>query len=513
MSNWAARLHGISVPSLETVLTHPQYFSLTTATETQRLVCRLIEFGTKGVGESSPVDTEVFRAVPSNPPLETFFAAGIRGGKSLFQAACIVHSCLSVPLTTLRPGEVPRASIVSVDKRSAQVTLDHIVGSCKASPVLSRMLKQGPNESWFIERPDGRTVEICVIANRREGAGLVSTWSAGVCFDECARMSSDPDAVINLEDARAAVLGRILPGARIVYTSSPTAPYGLFYERVTKPEPQDLVVQARGDLLNPVFWTPERIAALRERDPDVYLTDYLAQFSSPEAGLFPLASVTASTQSYVSLPPEPGLHYVAAIDPATRGNAFTLVIATRKGNKRIVARAVEWRGSKVKPLSLRDTLREVAIECGVYGITNVLTDQYMSDALFEFGREFGLNIFKEPYDAKQRSINYLAVSQKMSAGCIQIPDDPTLRSDLLRAIKVPMASGGVTIKLPTTADGRHCDYVPSFIAALAGFCRDEDEPVLEETYAQKVGRMLKEEAFKKVREEQRRIQNPWKRFR
>jgi hypothetical protein len=292
-----------------------------------------------------------------------------------------------------------------------------------------------------------------------------------------------------------------------VYTSSPTAPYGLFFDRVSKPFQEDLVVQARGDLLNPAYWTPQRAEKLRIHDPDVYNTDFLAQFSSPEASLFPLPSVLAATRPYESLPPEPGLSYTAAIDPATRGNAFTLIVASRKGDTRFVAVAREWRGTRESPLKMREVLAEVASMVRLYGITHVVSDQYMVTTLNELAQDHGISIYNPPFSAKARSADYLAVSQKLAAGQIEIPDIQNLKTDLLRTQKVPMQGGGITIRLPVTTDGRHADYVPSFVAALSQYCRDEDLEESGLSEAAKLGEALKKARFDQVKNELRDKKN------
>ena len=51
------------------------------------------------------------------------------------------------------------------------------------------------------------------------------------------------------------------------------------------------------------------------------------------------------------MPYNPAQEYVAAMDPATRSNSWTLVIATRVENKRIIVLARQWTGTKIAPLN------------------------------------------------------------------------------------------------------------------------------------------------------------------
>jgi hypothetical protein len=45
-------------------------------------------------------------------------------------------------------------------------------------------------------------------------------------------MAGQEDGVVNLDDARSAVLGRILPGSQLLYIGSPWAPFGPVYSMV-----------------------------------------------------------------------------------------------------------------------------------------------------------------------------------------------------------------------------------------------------------------------------------------
>src|SRR5690606_20536448 len=119
-------------------------------------------------------------------------------------------------------------------------------------------------------------------------------------------------------------------------------------------------------------------------------TDVLALYADPEESLFTSVEVEGATRATEGdVPPVPGGQYAAAMDPATRGNAWTLVIneCTGRGGPggvtpmyRVVLNR-EWVGSKAKPLSPNRVLEEIAALCAPYGVTMVMTDQHALDAL------------------------------------------------------------------------------------------------------------------------------------
>src|SRR5678815_525909 len=127
--------------------------------------------------------------------------SGIRTGKSLLAACAAFHMAVTCDVSSLRPGEIPRVSVVSLKKDLADVIVNHLVGSVKASALLRPFLMGEPTgDGLMIRHPSGTPVEICVVAGSRAGASLVARWSAGCIFDEFPRMTGEDDAVINWDD-------------------------------------------------------------------------------------------------------------------------------------------------------------------------------------------------------------------------------------------------------------------------------------------------------------------------
>ena len=407
---------------------------------------------------------------PVVKPSEFAIVSGIRTAKSLSSAALAIHWSQRADVSRLGPGEIPRISIVSLSKDLADVVFGHIVGRTMASPLLSRLVLETPTaDTLMIRHPSGRPVEIKVVASSKAGSSLVARWSAGVILDEVARWGAD-DAAVSVNDLRDAVLLRILPGAQLVYISSPWAPMGFLYELVKerwgKPSRDCIVVKAPAYDMAPLIWTPEKLE-IAKRDPRIYRTDIEADFADPEENLFTTEMIDMATrESPLVAPPEPGVTYTAAIDPATRGNSFTLVVATGSGRKeKVISLAKQWTGSAVNPLRPAAVLEEIAHILKAYRVTVLDSDQYMGDAMRDLANQVGLVLVPHSWTSTERTKRYLTLRTMFEIGEVQLPPDQTVRQDLQRVVR-RYSSSGISIDLIRTNDGRHADYAPAICMAL-----------------------------------------------
>jgi hypothetical protein len=458
--------------TFEGMLTSPLGFGLTTASPLQRAIARAVDG--RALGELAD-DPRVLRAFggcapPVVKPSEFAIVSGIRTAKSLSSAGLAIHWSQRADLSRLGPGEIPRISIVSVSKDLADVVFGHVVGRTMASPLLSKLVLETPTaDTMMVRHPSGRPVEIKVVASSKAGSSLVARWSAGVILDEVARWGAD-DAAVSVNDLRDAVLLRILPGAQLVYISSPWAPMGFLYdlvkERWGKPDRDCVVVKAPAYDMAPIIWTPDKLE-IAKRDPRIYRTDIEAEFADPEENLFTASMLDSATRAtHIMLPPEPGVQYTAAIDPATRGNSFTLVVATGSGiKKKRVVLGMQWTGSAANPLRPAAVLEEIAHILKAYRVTVLDSDQYMGDALRDLANQVGLVLVPHVWTSTERTKRYLTLRTMFELGEVELPPDTTIRQDLQRVVR-RYNSTGVSIDLLKSNDGRHADYAPAICMAL-----------------------------------------------
>lgn len=470
--------------SLEWLLTDPLAFGLTTASPLQRAICRIADGIPLGALAHEPTVIAAVgdvQELPHERPSEMVVLSGIRTAKSLIAACRAFHMAVSCDTSRLRPGETPRVSVVSLSKDLGKVIMGHLVGSIQRSPLLRTfILPTTVEDGIMLRHPSGTPVEVCVAAGARAGSSLIARWSAGIIFDEFPRMVGGDDGVVNWDDQRNSSIHRMLDGSQMWHIGSPWAPYGPAYDLVTKhhghPSAEVVVVRAPAWHMNPVWWTPERIEERRRVDPEAAVTELDAQFQSPEQAMFSVEALTACTRKTpLVIAPKPGNTYFAAMDPATRGNGWTLVIATRENGKAIIVRAEEWIGSTSSPLKPDEVIPEMAGILAAYGVRTVHSDQVMGDALVALGRQVGLSLVQWTIPRIEQAKKFLAIRTQMDRGLVELPPVPRLRTDLLH-IRKKVTPTGVAVEYPMTSDGRHCDYGPSLMLVLTKAMPEPVEP-------------------------------------
>lgn len=490
---------GAGIPDVETLFTSPDFFGVTTATPLQRAVCRIVDGRPLGDVAAHPLVERALsswtdptaKVDPRKPiarPSQLDYLAATRSGKTRFACACAIRLSLACDLTHLAHGEVPRVPIVSLSLDLADVAFSQLSITCTTQPKLRAMLLEEPTAGRVVLRhPSGRPVEIQVSAGRKAGGSLVSRWMPAVIFDEAPRMVGSSDgAMVNLTDMRTAIQSRLLPGAIVLELGSPWAPFGPVYETVQqyhgRPADGVLVVRAKGWWLNPTWWTEERRASMaksKKLEERIALqTDGEAEFTSPEESMYAHDAIERATRAApLMLPREKGQEYVATMDPATRGNAWTLVVGTRRRNGKLaIAHARQWIGTRAEPLSPRATIRAIAADLKMYGLASVESDQWATDFVREMAADEGITIVEHTWTSETKWEMFKAFGEKLDEYAVELPPLPELTEDLKR-VRRAVTQQRMAVILPKTADGRHCDFAPAVVLALARYLDDAAEDV------------------------------------
>ncbi len=468
--------------SLESLMVSPSGFGVPLS-PTQRAIARVIDG--RPLGElrgntdvrSAFGGSEAVAMLPHRKPTEVVVLAGVRSGKSQFAAGTAICASQNIDISDLKAGETPRVVIVSLTLDNAHATFGHVTGTLLASPVLSSLVIGKPtSDSVYLYNPSGRPVEIKVVCLNAAGGSLVSRWLLGAIFDEAPRCPAD--GVKSLSDARANVVGRLRPGGCIMTIGSPWSPVGpipdLVRENFGRPTGRMVVVRATGPQMNPAWWTPARVESTRQTDPQSYRTDCQAEFCDPEENLLSAAEVDAVSTIASPRAPNPLQSYTAVIDPATRGNGWTLVVLTRTAAGHEVAAWKQWVGSKVNPLSPSAVFREIADLLRPYRVSEVVSDQWAADPLRELADQAGLSMYERPWSESLKLALFDDLRVAISQGQILLPTDRVIRADLL-SVKRRVTQSGVAIDLPKTSDGRHCDYAAALALGMGEFL-DSPQP-------------------------------------
>lgn len=512
-----------NVLTLEALLTSPAAFGLTTATPLQRAICRAAE----GLPTGLPAeDVQRFfgGAEPTERPTIVTLICGIGSGKSVIAGAAAVRCALTADLSVLRPGERSRVPIVAPTIDNANQTFELLIAAIEASPALKGLvvptpkgrrkldMKQddAPANTVTLKREDGRLVSIVVVAARRGGITMRSRRLAGFVIEEEAFFGAEQSGyAVNSKSIKRAGETRLLPGGQGWIISSPMGPEGLLYELFRdyfgKPG-RELVVKAPTLAMNPFTQSHERIEAYRKLHPDEAAMEYDAEFGDPDAQFIPSQHVDGAERAqHGHLPFEEGHWYAAASDPATRGNAWTLAVATRalrEGRvKHVVVFTKQWIGSKKAPLSPDLVLKEQAEILRGYGVKSCATDQHSADANRDIARRYGLNLYDVTATSASNLEMYESLRTKLADNDVELPRDPVVRGDLLAIRKKIGAS--ISIVLPRTPDGRHADFAPAIARVVGMHVRSPPMPKPPKTAAD-VQREMFEEAKKRVRARRRK---------
>lgn len=464
----------LSKLTLEDVLCGSGYADIP-ASPLQRAICRVAQGRPL---EELACDPDVIAAfggatalesLPSQRPAVLEIVAGVRAGKSMIAACAAVCAALTSDQRHLKLHEVARFPTLAPTVDAADATLTHQRGIIEHSPLLSRYLDDEPtSDTITLRRPDGRRVELVVVAAKRGGLSVRNRWLCGFVLEELAQFGAEETgAVVNAEEILRAAETRLLPGCTGWLISSPYGPQGLLHElwkRYFGRPGRTVVVHASTRQLNPSF-PQAQIDAVRADNPDVASREHDAGWLDADSAFLPATIVDPAIRKELW---RTGTATAAGMDTATRGNSWTLAVAWSEhgpdgAQQRIIIGGVwSWTGSKSAPLSPRDTLIEIARVLAPYRITRIHVDSWSFDAMADHARAAGLELIEHP--AGDRDLPYQRLRVLLGNGDLELPPDPVMRSDLL-AMRQRANSAGVKIHLPRTANGRHCDYAPSVALA------------------------------------------------
>jgi hypothetical protein len=303
------------------------------------------------------------------------------------------------------------------------------------------------------------------------GGVVGGTWILGIC-DELARWR-DSDSGQNPASQVLASLRPTMatqPKAKLFLSSSPLGELDAHFDAMALGDTTfQRVATAETWIANPTI-TEEETHSL-EPDEAIWSREYAAIPSAElETSLYTAFEIDRATRKTpLEVKREHGTTYEAAMDPATRGDRWTLAIgALRMVDNRIVRSIVavrSWQGTRSAPLDPRRVLSEIATVLMSYGITSVWSDQGGGgDTMVSLGDACGLSVCLQPTTVVNKREMFESLKEQLRAGDVELPPDPQVRADLL-AVRKRITRNGISIELPHV-NGSHADYAPA-LALLA----------------------------------------------
>lgn len=468
--------------TLEALLTSPLGFRLEDATPVQRALCRAIDGRPLGELADDPNVVRAFggpeavAALPLERPLEFYLVAGIRGAKSMIAAAAAVLATQTVDVSRLSAGDLVRVSVVSLSIDTAKAVYNHVLGNVLASPPLRALLVDEPTSDAIVLRhPSGRPIEIKIVAGSKAGGTLVARWNAAAIFDEAPRMSGD-EAVVNFSDARSAVLGRLLPGGQLLALGSPWEARGPVYEIVQeghgRPTRARVVARAPAPVLNPTWWTADRVASFRATDPELARTDIDAEFGlTAGASFFVDSDFEAFFSDLAAVDVEGGDKVASAVDLGFVRNSATLAILSERVGVAHVAYLEEQRPEPTRALVPSEVCGSFAAQLQARSCGSAVADGHYRETLREHTDPIGVSL----YDSCGPGERFLALRAAIRAGQVRchpaLPQAQRLREQMA-LVRPKLAPGGtLSVVLPESSDGSHCDLADVLARAVWGWQR------------------------------------------
>lgn len=336
---------------LETYLSDPNFFGLTTIVPVQRAKCRIVSGEPLDELAADPDVLEMCGGKAPDfheRPREVLDISAIRIGKSLFAGAFILWLSQTVDLSGVRTSDIVKIFVVALKIGGTEAVLKHLLDSMLAKPALRALLVDDPKEISLgsikssglriRQASSGKVIEVSPIPLDRAGGSAVSVYCAGVVVDEYPRMIGAEDGVRNVEHFHEAVVGRLLPGAIFLATGSPWQPYGPAYDNTVeffgKPS-EDLVVlrtSAKPFVDVAPAWTKKPKQKLwpheqlQRRSPLAYKTDFLAEFADGEEAVFPAQAIEDAWRPTVAGPTIYGRPAVFADPSALRHDFWAAMV-------------------------------------------------------------------------------------------------------------------------------------------------------------------------------------------
>lgn len=182
----------------------------------------------------------------------------------------------------------------------------------------------------------------------------------------------------------------------------------------------------------------------REKDPEAFRREYLAEFSKSISGFLNPDLLRASISTGLRRrPPKGGVLYVATLDPAFRRDAFAFSLSHLEEGKFVVDLCESWSGTAASPLDPRTALAAVASLARTYGTRLVTSDQYHLESLQSLAQEMDLVIEPLILTAQVKSQMWGEFASMLSQGKIVLPEDPELVEQLMKMEKRLTPMGNV----------------------------------------------------------------------
>ena len=369
--------------------------------------------------------------------------AGRRSGKTSKIAApiAIYEACRyhGVP-----PGEDAHVVLLAATLKQANLAFRAIRKYLHQSEILKKRIVAETKSS--IKLDNGVTIA-CHAASYATVRGL--TIVAAIC-DELAFWPHDSNAA----NPEREVLDALYPGManvknpKLIKISTPFGKRGsLWTEFQDRKSLLFPVFQVTTSEMNPTIKSGE-LEMHRERDESKFRREFMAEFSEDiNDWIDPEIVGRCVVLGRRELPPELGVFYIAAIDPAFCRDDFALAIAHRQSNGSVVLDLlVRWRGSKKIPVSWEQVRADIQYHCKRYGISAVYGDQHCASIIKEQLKQIGIYFNEITFGSNTRAEIFGNLKHLMHQSKIELLDNREFLEQFLNLEELTKDGGRIDIQ-------------------------------------------------------------------
>jgi len=383
---------------------------------------------------------------PGEETREAAFICGRRSGKSDKLAANVAIYEAFFRDHNLSPGETGVVLLLAQNMRQAKVVKGYIEGKINKSPVLRRHVLA--SRAQELELDNRITIAIHPASFRSvRGLSVVCCICDEIAFWWTEDNYANPDVeVVRAVRPAMATFGH----GKLLMVSSPYTMTGVLWDTWQRRDKDDstLVWHAPTSLMNPTV-PASFLEKEQRRDPENYRREYEAEFTEAVSSFLPAEMIEQCiVEGRAELPPAPGTHnYVAAVDAAFKGDAFTICIAhnDHDRNMAVLDYLGGWQGSKQVPLKLGEIMPQIEAICGRYQISLVTGDQFGAEPLKDAFERHHLQYEEHTFTNQSKSDIYATLRTRILDGTIELLDHPTSIGELCGLEVESLPGGGMRV--------------------------------------------------------------------
>lgn len=414
------------------------------------------------------------KVIPAKARTVLAMRKGRRAGGSLICGLWCLYAALTTPVSNLGPGE--RAAVLIVSPRlllSAQI-FRYIHGACQ-SPLIAPMVESTSSTRTggeaIINRADGLTVCVEVVAAAEKGVSTRSKTLVAACIDEAA-LFRDADSVVSDTEILRSINPALVNGGRIVILSTVFGESDECWKKVEEQWNQPttvLAVKATTLTMRPEPEMRERYERDRAIDEQAADREYLCiPFSGSASEFFAVSSVNDAITDRVQTPLARGTNWTrvgAGCDTALLRDSSSIVIVHREEETFTIAEVLELRPERGRPLKLSEVCKAYAAVLQRHGCNTCTADHHEIEASREYLSPHNVWLQAAPGGNAGKIEAYLLFRKLLNEGHIRIPSNEKKLIQQLKDVRSKAMPGGF-IRIISPRKAGHGDIMSACILAV-----------------------------------------------